>query len=100
DAGGVVLVIVFELDALLGIERRQVVEENLVAGLFGLLVIDRFDLEQREITLAFLRRANQAGDDIASAQIELTNLARRDIDVVGAGQIVVVGSAQEAKTVG
>ena len=56
DAGGQVLVIVFELDALFGIERRQVVEQDLVARLFGVLVVDRFDLEQREVSLAFFGR--------------------------------------------
>ena len=36
----------------------------------------------------------------AGAQAETANLARRDVDVVGAGQIVVIGAAQEAEAVG
>src|SRR5208337_4683717 len=100
DAGGQILVIVFELDALLGIERGEVVEQDLVARLFRVLVVDRFNLEQREVALAFFWRANQAGNHVAGAQIELANLARRNINVVGAGQVVVVRSAQEAEAVG
>src|SRR4029077_7323372 len=100
DAGGQIFVIVFELDTLLGIERGQVVEEDFVARLFGILVVDRFNLEQREIALAFFGRANQSGDYVAGTQVEFANLTRRDIDVVGTGQIVVVGSAQEAEAVG
>ena len=61
DAGGVVLVVVLELDPLLRIERRQVVEQDLVARLLGLLEVDRFDLEQREVALALLGRTNQPG---------------------------------------
>ena len=83
-----------------GIERRQVVEEDLVARLLRLLVVDRLDLEQGEVALAFLRRADLAGDDVAGAQVEAADLARRDVDVVRAGQVVVVGGAQKAEAVG
>ncbi len=38
-----------------GIERRQIVEMDLVARLLGVFEIDRVDLEQREIALAVLR---------------------------------------------
>jgi hypothetical protein len=48
------------LQPLLGIERRQVVEVDLVARLLGVLEIDRVDLEQREVALAFFRRADLA----------------------------------------
>jgi len=99
DAGGQIFVIVFELDALLGIERGQVVEQDFVARLFGVLVVDRFNLEQREVALALLRRPNQTRYGIAGTQIELSNLAGRDVDVVGTGQIVVIGRAQKAVTI-
>ena len=69
---------------LVRVERRQVVEEDLVARALGLLVVDRLDLEQREVALAFLRRADLAGDDVAGAQVEAADLARRDVDVVRA----------------
>ena len=89
-----------ELDALLGIERRQVVEEDLVAGDVGMLEVDRLDLDQREVALAFLRRADLAGDGVAGAQVEAADLRGRDVDVVRAGQVVVLGRAQEAEAVG
>ena len=47
-----------ELEPLLRIERREVFEEQLVARLLRLLEVDRFDLDQGEIALAFLRRTN------------------------------------------
>ena len=40
---------------LVRVERRQVVEEDLLARLLGLLEVDRLDLEQREVALALLR---------------------------------------------
>ena len=83
-----------------GIERRQVVEENLVARDFGIFEIDRFDLDQREVALAVLRRANLPGDGVAGAQIEFADLRGRDVDVVRARQVVVFRRAQEAEAVG
>src|SRR5438876_9092380 len=47
-----------------------------------------------------MRRTHLAADRIACLQIELANLRRRNIDVVRAGQVVVVGRAEKAVTVG
>ena len=99
-AAGVVVARGFELEPLVGIERRQVVEEDLVAGFLGRLEVDRVDLDQREVALAFLGRADLAGDGVAGAQVEAADLRGRDVDVVGAGQVVVLGRAQEAEAVG
>ena len=88
-----------ELEALLRIERRQVLEEQLVARLVGRLEVDRLDLDQREVALAFLRRPDLPGHRVAGLQVELADLRRRDVDVVGARQVVVVGRAQEAEAV-
>ena len=88
------------LDPLLRIERREVVEEDLVARLFGRLEVDGLDLDQREILLALVRRAHVAADGVAGLQVELADLRRRDVDVVGAGQVVVIGRAEEAVAVG
>ena len=71
-----------ELDAVLGIERREVVEEDLLARHVGVLEVDRLDLDQREVALPFLRRADLAGDGVAGAQVEAADLRRRDVDVV------------------
>ncbi len=87
------------LQALVGEQRGQVLEENLVLRVFRLLEVDRVDLEQGEVALAFLRRADLAGDGVAGTQVEATDLAGRHIDVVRAGQIGSIGGAQEAETV-
>jgi hypothetical protein len=88
------------LHPLLRVQRRQVVEQNLVARLFGRLEVDRLDLHQREVLLALMRRAHVAADGVAGLQVELANLRRRDVDVVRPGQVVVVRRAQEAVAVG
>ena len=70
-AAGMVLagrVLDLHLQPLVGIERRQIVEMDLVALLLGVLEIDRVDLEQGEIALAFLRAADLAFDRVAGAQ--------------------------------
>ncbi len=89
-----------ELEPLHRVERRQVVEEDLVAGDFGVLEVDRLDLDQGEVALALLGRADLAGDRVAGAQVEAADLRGRDVDVVRAGQVVVVRRAQEAEAVG
>ena len=90
----------FHLEAALGIKRRQVVEENFVAGDFGIFEVDGFDFDQSEVALAIFGRANLAGDGVAGAQVEFANLRRRNVDVVGAGEIVVLRGAEKTETVG
>ncbi len=87
------------LQALVGEQRGQVLEENLVLRVFRPIVVDRVDLEQGEVALAFLRRADLADDGVAGTQVEATDLAGRHIDVVRAGQIGRIRGAQEAETV-
>ena len=89
-----------ELHPLLRIERREVLEEELLARLIRRLEVDRLDLDQREVALAFLRRANLPRHGVAGLQVELADLRRRHVDVVRARQVVVVGRAQEAEAVG
>ena len=88
------------LQPLVGIQRRQVVEVDAVAHRLGRLEIDRVDLQQREIALAVLGRADLALDRVAGAQAEPAHLARADIDVIRAGQVVGLRAAQEAEAVG
>ena len=102
DAAGIVLarrVLRFHLEPLVGIERRQIVEMDLVALLLGVLEIDGVDLEQREIALAVLRAPDLALDRVAGAEPEPADLRRRDVDVVGAGEIIGIGGAQETEAV-
>ena len=100
DAAREVVLDGFELHALVGIERREVVEEDLVARFLGRLEVDGVNLDESEIALAFLGRADLAGDGVAGAQVEAADLRGRDVDVIGAGQIVVLGGAQEAEAIG
>jgi hypothetical protein len=73
---GEVVRVVLEPDPLHRIERRQVVEQRLVTGLFGRLEVDRLDLEQGEVALGVLRRSHLPGDRVAGAEIETPNLRR------------------------
>ena len=100
DARRQVLGLGLELDALERIERRQVLEEQLLARLVGGLEVDGLDLDQREVALPFLGRPDLARHRVAGLQVELANLRRGHVDVVRAGQVVVVGGAQEAEAVG
>src|SRR5665213_1279394 len=81
------------------IERRQVIEEDLVAGFLGWLESDRIHLDEGEIALAFLRRADLAGDSIARAEIEAADLRRGNINVIGTGQVVVFRGAEKTEAV-
>src|SRR5205807_882571 len=89
----------FELQTLGRMERRQVLEQHLVARALGRIEVDLADLQQREIALAVLRRADQAGDGVAGAQVEAADLAGAHVNVVGTGEVGTVGGAQEAEAV-
>jgi hypothetical protein len=82
-----------------GNSGRQVLEQDLALGVLGLVEVDLADLEQGEVTLAVLWRANLARDRVPGAQVEAADLARRDVDVVGAGEVGAVRRAQEAEAV-
>ncbi len=88
-----------ELEPLGRIERREVVEVDLVLRRLGVLEVDLRDLEESEVALAFLGRADLAFDGVARAQREAADLGGRDVDVVGSRQIVGVGRAQEAEAI-
>src|SRR6202035_2341879 len=87
-------------EALIGKQRRQIVEIDLVLGFFGIFKIQRIDLEKGKIAFAFLRAADMAFDGIAGTQSEAADLRGRNVDVVGARQIVGVRRAQKSKAVG
>ena len=102
DARGDVLggaIAALEREALVGEQWREVLEQNLVAGRFQRLEVQLVDLEQREVALAVLGRANLAGDGVAGAQAEAADLTRRDVDVIQAGQVGIGVRAQEAVAV-
>ena len=89
----------FQSHVLVGMQRRQVFEENLVLRVFRRLAVDLVDLDQGEIAFAILRRADLAFNGVARVQVETPYLGRADINVVGPGQIGGVRRAQEAETV-
>ncbi len=74
NARGQFLLADFELESLVRIERGQVVEQRLMLGDFGFVMVDRFDLEQSEIPLVVFGRTYLAGDGIAGAQVETFDL--------------------------
>src|SRR5690348_11954734 len=88
------------LDALLRIQRRQVVEEDFVAGFVGRLKVNGLDLYQGEVFLAFMWRTNLAAYRVTGFEVELANLRRRNVDVIRTWQVVVVGRAKESVAVG
>ena len=87
-------------EATFGVERCQIVEEYLLCEDVRILTADRFDAEQGEVAFVFFRGANLARDRGTRPQPEPSNLAGRDVDIVGAGEVVIVGTAQEAETIG
>ncbi len=102
DACGQVLgaaVALLQQETVFREQRRQVLEQNLPARVLGCVVVDLADFEQREITLAVLRRTDQPGNGVAGAQREASNLARADVDIVRTGKIRSVRGAQEAEPV-
>ena len=84
---------------LIGIERGQIVEMDLVADFFRVFEVDRVDLQKRKIALAFLRTADRTLNGIAGFQREPPDLRRRNVDVVGTGQVVGVGRPEKTKPV-
>ena len=102
DPGGEILgaaVALLQGEAGLGKERGQVLEEDLVAGVLRLVQVELVHLEQREVPLAVLRRADLAGDSVPGAKPEASDLARGDVDVVRPGEIGAVRETKEAESV-
>ena len=86
ELGGMVL----QLQALLGIERREVVEERPVFALGNRHVVDRLDLQQGVVALLLLGRAHLTRDHVAASQGELSDLGAGDVGVVaGVGEVAV-----------
>ena len=90
DAGGIVLVAAndVEIKFLGRIKRGQVVKIDSQFGFFGVVKIDTVDFGEGKITFVVFRRADFAFDGIAGAQSKFFNLGRRNVNVVGTGQIV------------
>src|SRR5205823_4282270 len=55
---------------------------------------------QRKVFLALMRRPHIAADRIARLEVELAYLRWRDINVIRAGEVVVIGRPQKSVTIG
>ena len=84
---------------LVGVEWRQVLKSNLVAGLLRRLEVDLGHFGQREIAFGVVRRFDQPFNGVPGAQRPFADHVGRDIDVIGARQIVRFGRAQETESV-
>src|SRR5512132_1739740 len=91
DSGRKIFLSDLHLQHLVWIQRREIVEEHVLAGLIGRLEVDRLNLDQGEIAFAFFRRTNLPADGIAGAQIKLSYLRGRNINVVRSWKVVIFG---------
>ena len=89
---------VSEAQPLVGIQRRELLEQRPLAGGVGIDAVDRVDLEQSVVLLVVLGLAHLPGDLVAAAQAEPPDLAERHVDVVVALHEAV--RAQKAEAVG
>src|SRR4029077_17521555 len=59
--------------------------------------VDRLDAQEAPVLLRFLGRASDPADPVAGPQAEAANLARTDLDVIGAGHQA--GAPQQARAI-
>ena len=90
----------FHDDSTLRVNGREIVEEDFAREQVRIVAVDRFDAEQREVAFVFFGWADCAGHGVAVAEAEAADLAWRDVDVVRAAQVVIVGAAKEAEAIG
>ena len=81
-------------------QRRQVLEAGDGRPLLGVPAVDQLDLHQGEVVLILDRQADRPLDDEPGAQAHAPNLRRRNIDVVGPRQIVVLRRTEKAESIG
>ena len=91
-----------EAQALLRVQRRELLELDACGRLVDGLAVDGVDLDERVVLLAAVRLAvarllDRADDRVALAQVVLLHLAERDVDVARAGQVA--GGAHEGVVV-
>ena len=62
--------------------------------------VDRFYPQQCEEKFLVLRRADEPTNRLTTSKTPLANVTRADINVVFAGEIRILGAAQEAESLG
>ncbi len=82
----------FQAELLEGEHGGQILELWPALGVFRVQVVDCFDFEQPIVFLGLFWRADLADHEVAGAQPKTTDLALRNVDVVGAGHHVLVGA--------
>lgn len=80
-------------------ERRHVFKQAPGTGKLHRFVVDGLDFEQGEVTLPFFGAADFTGHRIAFAQIETADLRGGHINVIRAGEVVVIGTPEESETI-
>ncbi len=76
-----------ETEAVVRVDRRQVLEVPAAARLFRRFAVDAVDLQQRRVLLGLLRRAHLALDHVAAAKLEAADLRHGRVHVLVAGQV-------------
>ncbi len=66
---------------------------------FGRFEVDLVDLDEGEVALTVLGGPDLAFHRVTGVQVEASDLARRYVDVVGAGEVGRIGRTQEAEAV-
>ena len=66
----------------------------------GIGPVNALHAEQGKVPLILFRRPNLAGDGRPLSQSETSNLTGRDVDIIGARQVVIIRTAEEAEPVG
>src|SRR5262249_39495688 len=74
DARRAVATFCFQVDTFIGVQRREVVEEDFIFGELRVLIINRFNLEQGKVPFALFRRPYLARHGITGVQIKAPNL--------------------------
>jgi hypothetical protein len=87
------------METLVGEQGRKILEEDLALGIFRLVVVYLGNLQQREVTLAVLGGTDLAGNGVAGAQAETTNLTGGDIDVIRSCQVGAIRGTQKTETI-
>ena len=98
--GGELILRGFEDEAFGGEVWGKVVERDDIAFAFGHIMVDGFDLDHGEEAFLFARRADLSGHEVAGFEGKAPHLGGTEIDVLGTGEVAIVGGTEEAEAVG
>ena len=89
-----------EAELLVGEKRGEMFEGDAVAHFDGATAVDSLRLDEDEELLALVGHFHPSLDDVAGLEVVAADEGCLDVDVVGRGEVVVIGRAQEAVAVG